>query len=121
MSWKIYRAVCILGSLPAVRVALDWTCVLLPPLRICQVENIVGDIQGQQVCHDSLFNKVKSKNIRHLPEDQFGFVVFVWILKNLSGTDRTVLRTVRFDVSNGARHPAPSVVYEQFRIDAEIL
>ena len=76
MAGQIYRAVSIFGCLPAVRVRFDWTGVLLPPLWICQVENIVGDIQGQLVCHDSLFNKVKSKNIRHLPDDQFGFVVF---------------------------------------------
>ena len=35
----------ILGSLPAVRVVLDRAGVLLPPFRICQVEDIISDIK----------------------------------------------------------------------------
>ena len=88
-------------------------------LAFVEILNIISDIQSQLIRHDPLFNEVKGKDARHFHSDQPSFIVFVWVLQHLTGTDRTVLRTIGFDVGNGARLPAPSVIYEQFRIDAE--
>ena len=93
--------------------------IFLSALRIRQILYIVSHRQHQLIGHQSFIHQIQRQQIGHLPDHHPGFFIFVRILQHLTGDYTVVLRLVRLNLRDRTGLPAPGVIDQKLRIDAE--
>ena len=110
---------CLLGNLSAVMVDSNRPGISHAAVRIGQIGGVISHGQDQLIGYEMFFHEIEHQLVGHLAGDQFSFDKFIRLLQNLTGTDAVALRFVCLDLRDGDRLPAPSVIDEQFSVDAE--
>ena len=78
-------------------------------------------VQGQDHLfrYDLFPHQVQHQRFRHLPDDQLRLVRGIGLHEHLSGADAVRFRFVGLDVRHSCRFPAPGVIDEKLRVDAQ--
>ena len=119
--FQIGRTVGVLWNAAAISVCLNFSMILLSPHRVFQIINIVTDCQNNLIRHKSFIHQIKNQQVDHFPNYKFCFFKRIRTLQHLTGADTVAFRFVGFNICNRTRLPAPGMVNQQFRIDAEKL
>ena len=112
LHFQILRSMRVLGDLPAVAVDRYLALIVL-------VGNVVANRHHDLIGHEILAHEVERESVRHFVGDQPRLFNRIRLLQHLPRADALCLRLVCLDVCNRTRLPTPSVVDEQFSIDAE--
>ena len=108
-----------LGDLPAIAISGHRAAVALTAAWVVQILPVVAHGEYQLVGHQPFVHQIQGQGVRHLPHHQPGFLEVVGTLQDLPGDDTFVLRLIGFHVRNSAGLPAPGMVDQNLRIDAE--
>ena len=114
MSAEISRSVSVLRGGASVSVGGGFSGVAF-------IGSVITDGQHDLIGDKILVYQVKYQKVGHLPHNQLRFLSSVRLLQNLTGTDAVRFRLVCLDFLDRARFPAPGMVDQQLRIDAEHL
>ena len=109
----------VLGNLPPVAVGGDLPVVGLRPCGVRQILDVIAHGQHNLIRQQPLVHQIQHQGIRHLPGHQLGLLKIVGVLQHLAGADGIGFGPVGLDVRHGAAFPAPGVVNQQLRVDAE--
>ena len=103
----------------------DWTTISIDrnitAISFFEIFRIIADGKDKLIGNTGLVYQSQRHGICHFSNDQPGFFIVIRTWQNLSRADAVILRTICLDVCNGTRFPSPSVVNEQFSIDAKEL
>ena len=74
---------------------------------------------GTGLCHQILGEHVRKQDFDHLPEDQLRLLILVRSRQHLPVAQRVAFTSVGFDILHRNRLNPPSVIHEDFPIDAK--
>ena len=109
----------VLGDGAAIAVRLDLAPVALPAAGVRQVLDVIAHRQRQLVRHQPLVHQVQCQLVRHFPDHKPGFLIRVGALQDLPRADAFGLRFICLDIGDGTGLPAPGMVNQKLRVDAE--
>ena len=84
-----------------------------------QALDIIANSQHHLVCHHAFRHQIECHAFSHLLYHHTRLLEVVRFLQHLPTTKRVSLRPIRLHGLDGARLPAPGMVYQQFGIDAK--
>jgi len=108
-----------LGNLSPVAVRHNLSAIVCIKCRICNIFNVITDGKHKLIRHKTPFHQIQRQRIRHLLHHQPRALRVVGAMQYLPRTYAVHLRSVRLNLFHRHRLPAPCMIDEQLRIDAE--